>query len=420
MSEELVQTLLGAVDEKRTLAGIATHARYRPPEGEKVFPPTFPLDGTNAPTPALVGQRLTDEHGQRYMVVREQQPHEIGRSPDDKVQYLIEPRRIAGETREIVVLDQVPSQANRMEAALLAARDAGRIRLPLFELTMTASDGIPMRLTSLEFPHRFADAYLRDSLLDGVAFDRTPVGQRLRSATAHDVRPLFAYSPESLIFGAWDSHRKGRSLKVARSYSSSVIGMDPQVGQRRSGRMDPNNLSGAVKPGHNGTDWAFVASGEKKKGERLSEVGHGNIAPGVDHGGVVISQAQRSGWLSLAGLAQLRFGDAGAEAAHLARAALAALALAADRLAFDTVSLRLRSGCDLVRTEDEVALDAGTRREPLQVDAESAIAAFHELAERAGQAGIPMATDTVALAPNPALAQAIDYALSRADTGEAE
>ncbi|GAA4918030.1 type I-G CRISPR-associated RAMP protein Csb1/Cas7g [Streptomonospora salina] len=420
MSEGLVQTLLDAVDEKRTVAGIATQARYRPPEGEKVFPPTFPIDGTNAPAPALVGRRLTDEQGRQFMVVREQSAHETGRSPDDKVQYLIEPRRIDDEMREIVVLDQVPSQANRMEAALLAARDAGRIRIPLFELTMTASDELSVRLTSLEFPHRFADAYLRDSLLDGVVFDRTPVGQRLRSATSHDVRPLFEYSPESLIFGAWDSHRKGRGVKIARSYSSSMIGMDPQLGKRRSGRTDPNNLTGAVKPGHNGADWTFTSSGEKKKGERLSEVGHGNIAPGFDHGGVVISSAQRSGWLSLAGLAQLRFGDATSEAAHLARATLAALALAADRLAFDTVSLRLRSGCDLVRTEDQVALDAGNHREPLDVDTASAIAAFHELAERAGQAGIPIATETVSLTPHTALAQAIDYALTRAETSEAE
>ncbi|TQN30554.1 CRISPR-associated Csx4 family protein [Haloactinospora alba] len=381
---DLSELLFNAVGPERTHAGVTTYTRYVPPDDSKVFPPSFPTDGRSEEPP-----------------------------------YLFEKRRVDGEPCDVVVLDQVPSQANRVETALLDARDAGRIQLPLFELTTTASDGIPVRLTSLQFPHRFADAYLRDSQIDGVKFDNTEIGRRLRSTTATDVRPLFEYSPESLVFGGWDSHRKGRGVKIPRFYSATVFGLEPEKGERASGRMDPLNLSGAVKHTSQG-GWEFTPTGEKKQGERLSELGHGNIAPSPAHGGVAISEARRSGWLSLSGLANLRFGDASDEAARLARATLLALALAGDRLAFDAPSLWLRSGCDLVRTHQQLTLEGGAESEPMDVSAEQAIACFHELRERTARAGITMSTDTVPLAPQPGLAQAIDYSLTRAEYGEAE
>ena len=71
-----------------------------------------------------------------------------------------------------MVIDQEPSQANRVEEALRDAFDAGVLGLPMFELRSGA-----VRLTSLDFPHRYADAYVRDSLIDGVRFDQSCRGQ---------------------------------------------------------------------------------------------------------------------------------------------------------------------------------------------------------------------------------------------------
>ncbi|WP_017559576.1 type I-G CRISPR-associated RAMP protein Csb1/Cas7g [Nocardiopsis baichengensis] len=384
--EQLSERLLQAVGSDRPFAGIEATTEYIPAGADKVFPPTFPTTSEEEPV------------------------------------YLFEERRIDGEDTRVVVLDQVPSQANRVEAALLRARDEGRIDLPLFELTAQASDGIPVRLTSLEFPHRFADAYLRDAQLDGAKFDQSEPGRRLRSVTPADLSPLFELSPESLLFGSWDSHRKGRGVKVARSYSSSIIGLAPKEGRRKSGRMDPLNLTGEAKA--DGDSWEFAVPGEKKgpkkEGSKLSERGHGNIAPNPAHGGVAITGARRHGWISLAGLDNMRFGKASPEACVLARATLAALALAGDRLAFAAPSLWLRSGCDLVRTRHEVALIAPGGPEPVEINAEQAIEAFTELRERTAQAGLVMSTDTIALTPQKNLAKAIDYALTRAEPGEAE
>jgi hypothetical protein len=49
-----------------------------------------------------------------------------------------------------VVIDHEPSQANRVEEALHDARDTGMVQLPMFELRAGA-----IRLTSLDFPHRY-------------------------------------------------------------------------------------------------------------------------------------------------------------------------------------------------------------------------------------------------------------------------
>jgi CRISPR-associated protein Csb1 len=326
--------------------------------------------------------------------------------------YLTRELWVDGAPGRVVVLDQEPSQANRVEEALLAARDGGQIQLPLFELRAETSRG-PVRLTSLEFPHRCADAYLRDSLVEGKRFDDSEVGRRLREVSVRDVRPLYERDPGSLVFGAWDSHRKGRWPRFARLYCSEVVGLDPLPGVRRATRMDPLNLVGAVDKAEVDGAWRFLPEGAKAKGSRLSELGHGNIAPSVVPGGVAIREARRSGWLSLAGLARLRFGDAPAEAATLARAALAALVLAGDRLAFGGPSLRLRSGCELVRKSETLAFERdGGHREPFELTSRAATAVFHELRDRAAAAGVAMATNTVMLTPMAALADAIEFAFT--------
>jgi CRISPR-associated protein Csb1 len=203
--------------------------------------------------------------------------------------YVIESRKVGGEKQEDVLLDSVPSQANRAEEALLRAVRAGVVELPLLELRHDGEAQVV--LTSLEFPHRYADAYLRDSLLGGTKFDRSAIGQEMLAASLADAAGLYTYDPGSLVFGAWNSHRKGRQQKFPRVYVSEVVGWDPAVGARNVGRMDPLNLVGAARRGKDGQDWEYAPAGEKGKGERLSEIGHGNVAPNSQHGGVTITAA---------------------------------------------------------------------------------------------------------------------------------
>ncbi|MFI5063637.1 MAG: type I-U CRISPR-associated RAMP protein Csb1/Cas7u [Streptosporangiales bacterium] len=379
---DLVERLIAAVSPEREHTAIVVRARYQPVggPGRTVMPPTYP-------------------------------PQEGDRDPAAK--YLIGDRLVDGHKRATVVIDQEPSQANRVEESLRDARDEGKVQLPMFELRVpTKLDEI--RLTSFDFPHRYADAYLRDSLVDGVRFDVSPVGQRLRTATVADVRPLFQREPGSLIFGAWDSHRKGRWPKFARLYSASMFGLDPVVSTRRGGRMDAVNLTGTVDDkGKAEADWRFIPEGTKQKGNRLSEIGHGNIAPNPVPGGVTVSEIRRVASISLAGLQRLRFGDASTEAAILARAALAALALAGDRLAFGGPSVWLRSGCDLAKAEEHAGFERpGSELDELSITAHGALDAFHELRDRAAAAGVAMSADVISVQPMASLREAIEYAVT--------
>jgi CRISPR-associated protein Csb1 len=182
--------------------------------------------------------------------------------------------------------------------------------------------------------------------------------------------------------------------------------------------MYPFNLVGAVR--HGSEDWDFVAveekaRGEKKAGEKLSEIGHGNVAPNPQHGGVTISSASRSATLSLAGLDRIGFGGVSAQAATAARMVLAAYALVADRLAFGAPSLWLRSGCELVLVEERLEwVSRGGAVERFELPADKAVEVLQAAVLRAGKEGMAWSTETVQLVPTPALAKAIEFSLTKA------
>jgi CRISPR-associated protein Csb1 len=378
-TELLHQELLSAVSLEGPHAVLRVSATYQPAggPGSKVFPPTYPAS-------------------------------------DNKATYQTEMRMLDGRERPAVLLDSVPSQANRAEEALLRARRSGVVSVPLIQVE---HDGeAPAILTSLEFPHRYADAYLRDSLLDGIAFDKTDLGRSLQAASLEDATALFTHDPGSLVYGAWNSHRKGRQRNFPRVYASEVIGWDPVEGRRHAGRMDPLNLQGAQKPTKGDHTWEYAPVPTKVKGEKLSEIGHGNIRPNPQHGGVTITSAQRIATVSLAGLDRLGFGPLPRDAALAARACLAAYALLADRLAFGASALWLRSGCELVLESEQMAwVNRGGDVETFELSVPKAIELFELAAAHSEKCSVPMETDPVRLVPSAELAKAIDFSLTKAD-----
>src|SRR5205085_9860272 len=78
--------------------------------------------------------------------------------------YATEERIIGGQKLPCVLLDSVPSQANRMELALQDAWSGGEIDLPVVSVNFqkVENPGVP-KVTSLQAPHRIVDAILRDS-----------------------------------------------------------------------------------------------------------------------------------------------------------------------------------------------------------------------------------------------------------------
>ncbi|MDT8342699.1 MAG: type I-U CRISPR-associated RAMP protein Csb1/Cas7u, partial [Longimicrobiales bacterium] len=177
--------------------------------GDKIFPPTFPADQTNAPP-----------------------------------RHVYERRRVEGEEVWCVLIDSVQSQANRLEECI---RDAVRDGEPIPHVIVDFSEhdltGLT-EITSLDAPHRVYDAILRDSMLDTVPFMQSEVGKRLATARPNDATALLENSPSALLFGAWHSTGEGGGLgaKFARCLTSEIVAVNVPVDvqeSRRGGVGDP-------------------------------------------------------------------------------------------------------------------------------------------------------------------------------------
>lgn len=290
--------------------------------------------------------------------------------------YAVERRMIDGQLVPCVLLDSVQSQANRMELALLESRRAGRIDLPL--VTVTFDDERLQKkftVTSLDAPHRVADAILRDSMLDKVMFRKSEVGRVLDNADVRNATGLFGLNPTALVFGIWDSTgpRGGLGAKFQRALVSEMIGINVELGSKTSSRIDPAQIMLDGGPLYERAlnsdglpDWTLdekLAVTEKNQSKKLgkdgkgkpSEANHGNIKPDRVEGGFTFARALQTTVLSLAALRRLRFpldgaADSNNNVDEIARITLAAIGLAAATLAREE-GADLRSRCLLFPTQ---------------------------------------------------------------------
>ena len=204
--------------------------------------------------------------------------------------YAWEQRRIDGVIVPTVLLDSVPSQANRMEDALMEAYRDGKIKFPLLQVDLSKHPDIGT-ITALELPHRIADATLRESLIDGVKFRDSYVGKELTAFALRNATGVFQYCPTALVFGFWDSaiSEGGSGNKVQRSISSEINAFYAEKGVRTASRLDPlfKTQSNPVIYQKNGGGWtanleeAEIDDKSKKPKiyKKLSEMNIGNIPP---------------------------------------------------------------------------------------------------------------------------------------------
>jgi CRISPR-associated protein Csb1 len=119
--------------------------------------------------------------------------------------YAWEMRRIGNEVVLTVLLDSVQSQANRMEQALLEAHRANKLQFPLLQVDFSNDFPDIGIITTLDAPHRIADAIFRDSLVNGTRFRDSNIGQAFVHANIRNASALLQYCPHALVFGVWDS-----------------------------------------------------------------------------------------------------------------------------------------------------------------------------------------------------------------------
>ena len=303
----------------------------------------------------------------------------------------------------VIVIDNVPSQANRLETALRRHRDS--IAVP--ELVLDLSDmphlpaHLPRRLSSLEFPHRNGDAYLRDAMLDGEDFIKTELGRAIFGATAQTCGPLMAWFPQALLYGFWQSHlgKKRHNSKHARAWVSEIIGWQPASTETKVFGLkgDPLNLNTGEVVTSNPNDrtkWD-VGKAEKVAGgksDKLSEIGHGQVPfMGSDATAAAVSFARvtQRATVSFAQLRRIGLGREG-DADVAARALLVALGVHAHQLAFGR-GFALRSGAELRPTATTVTWLGSDSDEPCNLgDVETTHSLLQAARKHAGSVGVPL------------------------------
>ena len=370
-------------------------------DGVRIDAQLEPISGPGGPVKPAVYEGGTYQHDQRWA------------SPTDE------------SPTPVIVIDNVPSQANRLEDALRRNRQSAG--LPEFVLDLSPIPGLPAHLpkqiSSLQFPHRNADAYLRDALLDGQDFLKTDLGRSIFNATASESGPLMAWFPQALIYGFWQSHlgKKRANTKHARAWVSEIIGWNPAATETRSMGLkgDPLNLSTDAEITSNPADrleWT-IGKGQRVAGgksDKLSEIGHGQVPfMGKDAAAAAVSFARitQRATISFAQLRRVSLGLAATPAANAAgRALLVALGVYAHAVAFGG-GFALRSGAEF-RTRNSKATWLGADGDEVCElgDAEALRALLADARERAAEVGVPLdgwGAAAVVLTPKDNLRKAI-------------
>ena len=372
--------------------------------------------------------------------------------------YNVELRRVPGKDEPVpcVVVDSVQSQANRMEESLQQAVDDGRITIPVvrvkFPDATPGDDETPDYpigdVTSLQAPHRLADAILRDSTYNGKPFRQSEVGKLIDAASNANATPLYELGPTALVFGMWDSTgpRGGLGAKFERALVSEIVGVNCpyyydgrdvlQVGDnfksllpRRLGlRQDPLNVSrqALVRRRKKGGDWVnddATKVDEKNGILQPSKLNHGNIPFGArnqqnpdskddNNAGVTVDYCEQAFTLSLIQLNRLRFPGSDSKQDKQrdlsARTVLAALGLCAAALASDE-GMDLRSRC-LLMPEEELTFDllrGPKQSETYALDAGAAVKLLNEAVAAAKGKGVTWREEPVDLQPSPELVKLV-------------
>ncbi|MHB1156049.1 MAG: type I-G CRISPR-associated RAMP protein Csb1/Cas7g [Phycisphaerales bacterium] len=403
--------------------------------------------------------------------------------------YAVELRRRDGQAVPCVLIDSVQSQANRMEEALQQAVDDGRIKLPVVSVTFPPAgegENVPKypigTITSLQAPHRLADAILRDSEHEGTPFRQSELGKRIDAASMQNATPLYELGPTALVFGMWDSTgpRSGLGAKFERAVVSEIVGINcpyfyseeekrnKQLPRRHGIRWDPLNISKSVGPVYMTPNGLMTLDPEQAEEEpsksgkgtgkrrlwgkaqgkvayitppasdtatlpdagKPSAANHGNVPYGEkDEGmnaGITVDYCEQTTTLSLIALRRLRFpnaegkGDRGRDLT--AQAVLAALGLCAAALAADE-GLDLRSRCLLWPDEPmtwELLATPGKQGAMFELGAEAAVKLFSESVAAAKKIGLTWHEQPIELAPSAELVKLVARSQAFASNIEGE
>lgn len=362
--------------------------------------------------------------------------------------YATERRVLDGQVVDCVLIDSVQSQANRAEEALKLAVERGRTQLPLIEVDFREANGqlrkpLP-NLTSLDVPHRLADAILRDSVLpDGTRFSKSQYAAEWGRSNLWNATAIYKLCPTALVFGMWGSPEKpgGLGAKFERAFVSEIVAVDvvqnagdgaksqgvmgrKDLTNTRAGfRIDPLNSSKNVRVKQN-EDGSFQVGAGKT---RPSEINHGNIPFDTPNCGIRFRYAEQTTVVSLGALRKLRFpldGKDDPQASSAGRAVLVALGLCAGVLASEANS-SLRSRCHLWPVEErewELLEKPGQAPRKFRLNGDQVVSLLNDAIAAAKQLKLAWMEEKITLKPSPELIELVRQSQEAAakEKGEGE
>lgn len=137
-----------------------------------------------------------------------------GKSDDPPV-YNIDVLNPSDSSKNVCVLDSIPSQANRMEP--LFSEPPHNAIVPQYKLKF--NDELPI-VNITQIGHRIADAVFRGTTL------RNDIVIAFKEYAKGNAKKLAEIGPTSLVFGAWDS--RGTGVKVPRLINSIIRAFNVQ------------------------------------------------------------------------------------------------------------------------------------------------------------------------------------------------
>lgn len=326
--------------------------------------------------------------------------------PRGNATYVYEKRYVGEpEAQKVVLIDSPTSFKNRVEETITEAQRTGEGLLATMpRVTVEYGDDAEKKVFyDSQLPHRGFDGHIRVGSHDGEPMSKIPEYANARNSTLENLLPMFEFSPETVLFGGWDSTRSKNQLRIPSVLTGEMYGVlaeqnDDPVVHRAGARIDPVGASVKVSEKTDRekivADSIDLSKNTKEgfvKGGKGSVIGLGAIPPNASRGvldGVSVRRIVSSRVLSFTMLRTFHFGK-GAEGDAAIRTLIAAALLRA-MAGYDENPV-VRANCALTETsKPSVVLNKryGEKEEiePLTVQATEKLLeeAYKQAQEKAG------------------------------------
>ena len=198
-----------------------------------------------------------------------------------------------GKPLRTVLIDSKGSFANRAEETTTEAMRTGKgllARMPHIAVQYDTAAGEKIYFDN-QLPHRAFDGHIRVGYYAGASTSEAETYILARNSTLENLLPLFELSPETVIFGGWDSTRSKNQLRIPSVMVGETYAIladqegDPAI-HRAGGRVDPVGASVNVsskadreKIVDNSIDLSDGTKASFKTSGKGSRIGLGAIPP---------------------------------------------------------------------------------------------------------------------------------------------